>query len=89
MVRLGDVGDLMRAFMMGDELEFPGWEQAIGELAAFANLVPDEVHARLGREPKPWAERLQRFFAEDLVVRADGGDPEAISPLPPGQSLGV
>ena len=50
-------------------------EIGAGDLRAFRNLVPDEIHARLELEPEPWAERLVRFFAEDLVLRAGDGPP--------------
>jgi hypothetical protein len=47
-------------------------EIGVVDLPAFANLLPDELHERLGGEPSPLTERLPRFFGEDLVLRADG-----------------
>jgi hypothetical protein len=38
-------------------------------LAAFQNLLPDQLYERLGNEPRPWAERLGSFFDEDFVIR--------------------
>lgn len=43
------------------------------DLPAFRNLMPDGVYERLGFEPEPMAERVKRFFAEDLVFSASGG----------------
>ena len=45
------------------------------DLDGFRNLMPDEVYQRMGHESRPWGERLDEFFAEDLVIRADGGSP--------------
>jgi hypothetical protein len=45
------------------------------DLDGFRNLMPDEVYQRMGHEPRPWGERLDEFFAEELVIRADGGSP--------------
>jgi len=44
-----------------------------GDLAVFGDLLPDEVHAKLGLSPEPWAKRLARFFATGFVIRADDG----------------
>ena len=41
------------------------------DLAAFRNLLPDELHQKLGFEPKPFSDRLMDFFGEDLVIGAD------------------
>jgi hypothetical protein len=49
-------------------------EIGVSDLQAFRNLMPDEIHERLGHEPAPLASRLPRFFAEDLVIGADGGE---------------
>jgi len=50
-------------------------EIGVGDLAAFGNLMPDALFVRLGNEPEPLADRIPRFFAEDLVLHADGGPP--------------
>ena len=52
-------------------------EIGLDDAEAFAHLLPDEIWARLGREPEPWEKRLARFFGQDLVVRLDGGPPSA------------
>jgi hypothetical protein len=46
-----------------------------GDLSAFGNLLPDELIARLGLQPEPWAERLPRFFVESMPIQADDGPP--------------
>jgi len=47
------------------------------DLRSFRNLLPDELYTRLGFDAEPWLDRLLRFAAEDLVVRADDGPPTA------------
>jgi hypothetical protein len=43
-------------------------EIGAADLAAFRNLMPDEIHERMGHPPQPLAERLQAFFARDLPI---------------------
>jgi hypothetical protein len=50
-------------------------EIGVPDLLAFQNLLPDEFRTRIGLEPEPLAERLAKFFEEDLLIRADGGPP--------------
>jgi len=50
-------------------------EIGLDDLDAFRNLVPDEIYEKLGHESRPFAKRLEDFFAHDLVIRADGGGP--------------
>jgi hypothetical protein len=57
-------------------------EIGAADLAAFQNILPDEVYAALGNERHPLNARLERFFGEDLVLRADGN-------LLPGRILKV
>ncbi len=45
------------------------------DLAAFGNLMPDELYEQLGHEPRPWRQRLADFFEDDLAIQADGADP--------------
>jgi hypothetical protein len=45
------------------------------QMPAFRNLMPDEVHERLGFAPRDWADRLATFFTEDLVIREIGEAP--------------
>ncbi|MHC5018409.1 MAG: hypothetical protein ACYTFP_07585 [Planctomycetota bacterium] len=46
-------------------------EVGANDLAAFRNLLPDELHQKMGFEPKPLSERLMDFFGEDMVILAD------------------
>jgi len=50
-------------------------EIGVPDLLAFHNLLPDEMRVRMGLDAAPLGERLARFFAEDFVIRADGGPP--------------
>jgi hypothetical protein len=47
-------------------------EIGLGDLPAFENLLPDEVLRQLGRDAPPRAERLVRFFENDLVIAVEG-----------------
>ena len=47
-------------------------EIGMGDIETFANLLPEDPYRALGLEPKPFAERLARFFEHDLTVAADG-----------------
>ncbi|MHC4079822.1 MAG: hypothetical protein ACYS15_01305 [Planctomycetota bacterium] len=51
------------------------FEIGLADLAAFRNVLPGELYERLGHDPEPIGERLQRFFTEDFVIRAEGGEP--------------
>jgi hypothetical protein len=42
-------------------------------LQSFRNLLPDEAYQRLGHAPSPMAERVARFFQQDLAIVADDG----------------
>jgi hypothetical protein len=48
-----------------------------GDLAAFRDLLPDGLVARLGLEAEPLVERLPRYFAEGMPIHADDGPPLA------------
>ena len=50
-------------------------EIGVPDLAAFHNVLPDEIRQRMGMEPEPLRQRLGQFFTEDFVIRADGGPP--------------
>ena len=50
-------------------------EIGVNDLDAFRNLMPDEVYEKLGRDPKPLAERLLTFYQQDLVIVPDNGNP--------------
>jgi len=46
------------------ELEIGG-----NALPAFRDLMPDELHQRMGYEPEPFAVRVRRFMNEGWIVR--------------------
>ncbi|MBW2667994.1 MAG: hypothetical protein JRE13_17025, partial [Deltaproteobacteria bacterium] len=52
-------------------------EIGLEDIAAFENLLPDEIYEELDRPPLPWRERLERFFRHDFTIEADGGPPLA------------
>ena len=45
------------------------------DLGAFRNVLPDGSYDKLGHEPCPAAERIQRFFEQDWVIRTDDSAP--------------
>ena len=49
-------------------------EIGASDIPAFRNAMPDEVYRALGLDAEPWADRLDRFFAEDFVI-TDGNAP--------------
>ncbi len=48
-------------------------EIGVADLKAFADLLPDEIHAALNVGKAPLPERLSRFFRDGLVVRDEAG----------------
>ncbi len=52
-------------------------EIGLAELDVFRNLLPDEVYQEITGEHRPLGERLAQFFAQDLLIVADSGDPLA------------
>jgi hypothetical protein len=50
-------------------------EITLADLAAFRNLLPDEIHRRLGLGDRPLSERIPDFFAGDLTIAPDDGAP--------------
>ncbi len=46
-------------------------EIGVRDLPSFRNLLPNEIYERLGHDPEAFAERLARFFAEDLTIIGD------------------
>jgi hypothetical protein len=52
-------------------------EIGLDDLEAFRNLLPDEIHDKLGQASAPLSERLEHFFAQDLAIVADDGPPLA------------
>ena len=49
------------------ELEIGG-----ADINVFRNLLPDTLYEQLGNAPRPLVERVEEFFARDLVILADG-----------------
>ncbi|MEH6593458.1 MAG: hypothetical protein V7746_24540, partial [Halioglobus sp.] len=43
-------------------------EVGMSNIATFRNLLPDEIYEDMGYEARPYPERLQEFFASDLVI---------------------
>ncbi len=64
-------------------------EIGVRDLNGFRNIMPDELYERLGHDPTPLAERIPRFFAEDWVIRVDGGEPLVgrIERMEPGRRI--
>jgi len=54
-------------FVESDEIRVD-LEIGVDDLDAFRNLMPDEIYERLGHDPAPPAERLDRFLTAHLVV---------------------
>jgi hypothetical protein len=50
-------------------------EIGLSDLETFRNLLPDDVYERLGHPPLPLAQRLPRFFQQDLVIAGADGQP--------------
>ncbi|MDC0936944.1 hypothetical protein OAS39_11715 [Pirellulales bacterium] len=42
------------------------------DLAAFANILPDELYEKVTGRTRPFAERLEMFIGKDRTVQADG-----------------
>ena len=43
-------------------------EVGMENIAAFRNLLPDEIYQEMGYDARPYPERLQEFFTSDLVI---------------------
>ena len=50
-------------------------EIGLEDIAAFGNLLPDEIYEKLAGPPLSLRERLERFFRHDFTIEADGGPP--------------
>ena len=50
-------------------------EMEIGmrDLAAFRNLMPDEIYEKMGHAPRDYGERVAEFFSNDLVIATEEG----------------
>ena len=58
-------------FFVDDDTVRAELEIGAADLPVFADLLPDDIYEKLGNPPRPWAERLGRFFAEGLVISDD------------------
>ena len=47
-------------------------EIGAGDLGAFANILPDELHAKVIGRNEPFSKRLQVFLEENWVILSDG-----------------
>lgn len=61
--------------MVGESEVRAELETGVPDLIAFEGVLPDDFRIRMGLSPEPEGERLRRFFAEELVLRADDGEP--------------
>lgn len=52
-------------YFVDDEAVTLDLEIGVADVEAFANLLPDEIHQRLGNSPTPLRERIVRFFGAD------------------------
>jgi hypothetical protein len=59
-------------------------EIGLGDLPAFANILPDQIYEKTGNPPAPLRERLTRFFAHELALYDD----DRQTPLP-GRLIGI
>ena len=50
-------------------------EIGLEDIAAFGNILPDEIYEKLDGPPLPSRERLERFFRHDFTIEADDGPP--------------
>ena len=48
-------------------------EIGMRDLPAFRNLMPDELYEKMGHEPRAYRERVEEFFARDLVISSPQG----------------
>jgi len=67
---------VVEIFIEEDEIRVE-LEASVPDLVAFDSIFPDRFRVRMGQESEPDEVRLKRFFAEEFVVRADGGAPLA------------
>ena len=76
-------------FFVEDEIVRLELEIGMADLAAFADLLPDNIYEELGNAPLPLAQRLQRFFTKGLVIVADDGTalPGRLVEIGPGRRV--
>jgi hypothetical protein len=47
-------------------------EIGMADIESFKNILPDSIYQDMGNAPEPIKTRVDRFFKEDFVLRADG-----------------
>ena len=47
-------------------------EIGMADIPGFKNILPDAIYEKMGNEPIPADQRIDRFFKEDFVIEADG-----------------
>jgi hypothetical protein len=67
---------VIEVFIEEDEVRVE-LEASVPDLRAFNSIFPDEFRVRMGLKSEPEEIRHKRFFADEFVVRADGGAPLA------------
>lgn len=65
---------VVEIFIEEDEIRVE-LEASVPDLVAFDSIFPDRFRVRMGQASEPDEVRHKRFFAEEFVVRADGGEP--------------
>ena len=59
-------------FIQDDEIRVE-LEIGMQDLPAFRNLMPDDIYQKMGHAPKSYRERVNEFFAQDLVITTEDG----------------
>ena len=72
--RAMEASTIAEIFIEDDSLRME-LEIGIGDLAAFRNLLPDDIYSKMGYDPEPLSARIRRFFAGDLTIRPGRSDP--------------
>lgn len=63
-------------------------EIGMADIPGFKNILPDAIYEKLGHEPIPVAQRIDRFFKEDFLLEADGERvPGGISQMEPRKRI--
>ena len=63
-----EASTIAEIFIAGDSIRLE-LEIGIRDLAAFRNLMPDDIYVKMGYDPEPFHVRIERFFNEDLTIR--------------------
>lgn len=59
-------------FIQDDEIRVE-LEIGMQDLPAFRNLMPDDIYQKMGHAPRSYGERVNEFFAQDLVIASENG----------------